>query len=167
MYRDSQGRLILAGNGSYTFQVIVEGQDLVVRDVRATWFGGKDDRSDNGHTASGVLNNQEGPLTPRGCALPMSGRHDFLTEGSPLPKLPWGTTVRVFNRETGRTIVVPLIDSGPRKPTLPPHTHAAIDLTQSAFAALGGSKARGHMKVDYRVLGGVKHLPERIKAAIR
>lgn len=155
MFRDKLERLVLSGDGSFKFQAIVEGEDIVVRNVWATWFGGKDDKDDNKDTASGVLNNQEGPQTPPGCALPMSGCHCRRTEGSPLPKIPWHTHVRVSNQENGRTVIVPLIDIGPAKP---PFAYAAIDLTQSTFAALGGDKRRGRFKVEYRILGGSRYI---------
>ncbi len=153
MFRDTQGRVVLIGDGSFTFKVVVDGDDLLVENVRATWFGGKDDNYDNGHTASGVLNNQDGLSTPLGCALPIPGGH--ATSGTPFPKLPWKTQVRVFNIHTARTITVPLIDIGPAKP---PAANAALDLTQSAFAALGGNKKAGSIRVNYRVIGGAKFL---------
>jgi hypothetical protein len=76
MFRDGQGRFVLAGDGSFRFRVVVDGDDLLVENARATWFGGNDDKDDNGHTASGVLNDQEGNLTPMGCALPIPGEQE-------------------------------------------------------------------------------------------
>jgi hypothetical protein len=161
MFRDKSGRAVLEGDGQWGFQLVVDGQDLLVENVYATWFGGKDDKYDNGHTASGILNNQEGLQTPLGCALPIPGSSK--TVGTPLPRLPWQTQVRVYNCQTGKTVVVPLIDIGPAKP---PSANAALDLTQSAFGALGGNKVKGRIKVNYRVLGGAIYLTTDIKRSI-
>jgi hypothetical protein len=162
MFRDPQGRWMLSGDGSYKFQAAVDGKDLVVQNVKATWFGGDDDPEDDGSTASGVRTKGNPALL--GCALPMSGCHCVYTEGSPLPKIPWRTLVQVFSRETGRMLRIPVIDIGPSKHA---RSLAAIDLTQAAFAALGGSKSRGHINVDYRVLGGVDCLPAQVKAQLK
>jgi hypothetical protein len=162
MFRDPQGRWVLSGDGSYNFHAIVEGNDLVVQNAKATWFGGDDDPEDDGFTASGVMT--KGNPTLLGCALPMSGCHCVYTEGSPLPKVPWRTLIQVFSRETGRVLKIPLIDIGPNKNA---KSHAAIDLTQAAFNALGGSKSRGHISVDFRVIGGATYVPAQIKAQMK
>lgn len=52
MFRDAQGTWVLSGDGSYKFRAVIDGRDLVVRDVKATWFGGDDDPDDDGFTAS-------------------------------------------------------------------------------------------------------------------
>ena len=161
MFRDNQGRFVLAGDGTFRFGVVVDGDDLLVENVRATWFGGMDDKDDNGETASGVLNNQEGRFTPLGCALPIPGGPR--TSGSPFPMLPWRIQVRVYNCGNHRMITVPLIDRGPAKP---PFANAALDLTQSAFAALGGNKAFGHITVNFRVLGGVRYLSSTVRSTL-
>jgi len=153
MYKDHLGRSVLVGDGSYGFKVVIDGGDLLVENVNATWFGGSDDPDDDGNTASGIRNDQDGPHTPLGCALPIPGSPK--TVGTPFPRLPWLTRVRVYSLETGRTASVPLIDIGPAKP---PNANAALDLTQSAFAALGGNKKTGRIKVNYRVIGGVAFL---------
>src|SRR5262249_41636109 len=148
MIRDEQGRPVLSGDGSYGFQVTVDGDDLVVRDVSATWFGGDSDPQDSGETASGVFTKGHPDLM--GCALPMDlGDRSPSTQGSPIPKLPWGmkrlsngsqvlvpggTIVRVFSHSTQEVVEIPLIDLGPAKP---PAAHAAIDLSVAAFKALG------------------------------
>lgn len=155
MYKDQSGRSVLVGDGSYGFEVIVDGSDLLVENVYATWFGGNDDPGDDGNTASGVMNNQPGPSTPLGCALPIPGSPK--TMGTPLPRLPWLTQVRVYSLETGKTVTIPLIDIGPARP---PAADAAIDLTQSAFAALGGIKHKGRLKVNYRIVGGAAYIYE-------
>jgi hypothetical protein len=158
VYRDELGRAVLTGDGSYEFTAVVDGADLVVRDVTATWFGGDQDPMDSGMTASGVVTRGHPDLM--GCALPQSGRHCEATEGSPLPRLPWHTCVQVYNRATHAVVKVELIDVGPAKP---PRAHAAIDLTQAAFRALGGTTGQGVMAVDYRVFGGARYLPSEIR----
>ena len=151
----------LRGDGCYGFTVRVEGDDLVARGVRATWFGGAHDPGDNGQTASGVSTRQHPDLL--GCALPMNGFR--LTRGSPLPDLPWlSTTVEVTCPANGRRVTAPLIDLGP---AAPPHAHAAIDLTLAAFRALGGDPAAGSVTVDFRVRGGALRLPANILSAAR
>ncbi len=144
---------VLHGDGRYGFAARVEGDDLVVKGVRATWFGGAHDPYDNGQTASGLSTRLYPELL--GCALPMNGHR--LTRGSPLPDLPWmTTTVRVTCPDTGKQATLPLIDLGP---AAPPHAHAAIDLTRAAFRALGGNPAKGDLTVDFRILGGALRLP--------
>ena len=144
---------LLHGDGRYGFAARIDGHDLVVSDVRATWFGGAHDPCDNGETASGLSTRLHPELL--GCALPMNGYR--LTRGSPLPNLPWvSTSVHVSCPATGKAITIPLIDLGP---AAPPHAHAAIDLTVAAFRALGGDPARGSLTVDFRIFGGVLRLP--------
>lgn len=161
MYCNKDGLPVLQGDGSYGFTVLVDGQDLVVRNARATWFGGDDDPDDNGDTASGV--STQGHPDLDGCALPMDGFGLLRTQGSPLPRIPWQTTVRVYNRANQATVEVPLIDVGPAKP---PWAHAQLDLTRHTFTALGGSLADGDLAVDYRVLGAAASLGAEAKAAI-
>src|SRR5262245_32429214 len=47
-------REIIEGTEGWNFKVFVDGEDLVVENVRATCFGGADDPQDSGETASGV-----------------------------------------------------------------------------------------------------------------
>ncbi len=151
----------LRGDGRYGFTARVEGDDLVVRGVRATWFGGPHDPDDNGQTASGLSTRLHPDLL--GCALPMGGYR--LTRGSPLPDLPWLTThVEVTRAATGHRVTVSLIDLGP---SAPPHAHAAIDLTVAAFRALGGDPQEGSLTVDFRLPGAALRLPTSLLAAVR
>jgi len=149
----------------WSFVVIVEGDDLVVTDTTATWFGGDSDPNDSGETASGYPTRGHPDLIA--CSLPMDYQGpDAATRkavgGSPIPMLPWGldkhgnprpggTQVIVTRGETSLTM--PLIDIGPAK-----WTRKGIDLTIAAFRALGGTKKHGVLPVSYRVLGGAKHL---------
>lgn len=156
----SSAPAVLRGDGRYEFTALVEGDDLVVRGVQATWFGGADDPQDDGETASGVSTRLHPELL--GCALPMDGFR--ATAGSPLPRLPWRTTrVLVTRPANGRSVTVELVDLGP---SAPPRAHAAIDLTVAAFRALGGSLRAGVLDVDYRILGGARHLPSHPTASV-
>lgn len=151
MYKDSQGRTVLQGDGEWGFEVIVDGNDLLVLNARATWFGGDCDPEDNGETASGVLTKGHPDLL--GCALPISGFS--VTNGSPMPHLPWNIMVRVYCPETNKDISVPLIDLGPSKP---PRANAQIDLTKATFRALGVPTRNGELTCRYRVIGGAKYV---------
>lgn len=144
----------LEGDGSWPWlNATVDGKDIVVRGTVATWFGGSDDSEDDGQTASGEVT--KGHPDMLGCALPMAIHGVKETAGSPIPKVPWHTTVRVYNHANGKVIEVPVIDLGPNK-----RTRHALDLTVAAFKALGGSVAQGVMTVDYRIIGGAAFLPK-------
>ncbi|MBA7714579.1 hypothetical protein ES703_123605 [subsurface metagenome] len=133
---------------------MVSGDDIVVRDVTSTWFGGIDDPSDNGRTASGLSTRDNPDLI--GCALPMDRAGSPKTDGSPIPKLPYLTTiVAVTNKKTGTSLSVKLIDLGPAKP---PASRHALDLTKAAFRALGGNPDDGVMRVDYKIIDGARHV---------
>jgi hypothetical protein len=134
------------------FAVNIEGDDLVVRNVVCTWFGGPNDPQDSGETASGV-NTKENPNI-LGCSLPMDGFHHSTTDGSPLPRLPWNTFVKVRNLANSREISVPLIDLGP---SLFAPSGAAIDLTESAFRLIGGNTDRGKIQVDFVIPGAAQY----------
>jgi hypothetical protein len=134
------------------FAVNIEGDDLVARNVVCTWFGGPNDHQDSGETASGV-NTKENPNI-LGCSLPMDGFHHAATDGSPIPRLPWNTFVKVRNLANNREISVPLIDLGP---SLFAPSGAAIDLTESAFRLIGGSTDRGKIQVDFVIPGAAQY----------
>lgn len=142
----------------YPWTVQVVGDDLIVTNQRATWFGGEADvksGQDDGETASGI-NTVRNPHY-MGCALPMDFHrsHNNPCAGSPLPAIPWLTEVEVTCPATNRTVTVRLIDLGP---SAPPVAHAAIDLMQDAFVALGGNLDAGELRVDFRIIGGAKYV---------
>ena len=136
---------ILKGDGSFSFTAEVDGDDIVVRGVQATWFGGAHDPEDNGETASGI-NTKKRPSI-QACALPMSYGP---CAGSPIPKLPWATKVEVTHLASGEKITVPVIDLGPAR-----DTGHAIDLTVAAFGQFA-QLSEGKIVVDYRVLGAAR-----------
>jgi hypothetical protein len=146
--------LVLKGT-RYPWTAIVDGDDLLVSNQIATWFGGSDDPEDNGSTASGISTKSNPGII--GCALPMDNgkplSDDNPCQGSPIPKLPWFTTVLVTNLNNGVQVPFKLIDLGP---SAPPVAHAAIDLTQHGFQALGGNLDIGNIHVSYRIINGAK-----------
>jgi Transglycosylase/N-acetylmuramoyl-L-alanine amidase len=148
-------RLIQSGASAFAFVVEVVEHDLVVRSVVATWFGGPNDPSDSGQTASGISTRQDPKLL--GCALPMDGFRFHKTDGSPIPRLPWGTEVRVTNKASGQSASFPLIDLGPSRYAA---SRAAIDLTEEAFKLIGGDPKIGVLKVDFTVPGAARYLPD-------
>lgn len=145
---------------TWKFDATVDGNDIVVSNTIATWFGGDEDvesGQDNGLTASGVKT--AGNPNCMGCALPVEV-YDAARElvrstcDSPLardPHIPWKTMVQVTRGI--QTITVPLIDNGPSK-----SSGHGLDLTQAAFRALGVPVRVGTMTVSYRVLGAAKWL---------
>jgi len=138
---------VFVGDGAWGFTATVDGDDIVVRNARATWFGGANDPQDDGKTASGV-NTKRRP-TIQGCALPMNFGPCV---GSPIPKLPWGTKVEVTHLETGKKLTVHVIDLGPSR-----STGNAIDLTVAAFKQFAPLSV-GKIAVDYRILGAARRI---------
>lgn len=141
---------ILIGEKGFYFHAVVVGADLTVRGVLCTWFGTSLDTQDNGETASGV-NTKRNPDVV-GCALPMHGFGLAATEGSPIPRIPWFTKVKVTT-PAGSWLDVPLIDLGPAR-----YTNHGIDLTPVAFKKLGGDLNKGIISVDFRIIGGAHYV---------
>ena len=145
---------LIKGDGTWSFKVEIEGNDLVVRNVRATCFGGASDPQDSGATASGI-STKANPLI-RACALPM--RYDgpnkalkAVLGGSPVPRLPWLTLVEVTDIATYRKMTLPVIDLGPAK-----KTGNAIDLTVAAARRFNpkASATNFEMRCNYRIIEG-------------
>ena len=149
----------------WSFSVVVLGDDLLVENTTATWFGGANDPTDSGDTMSGVKTKGSPELL--GCSLPMNYQGpDYPTRkavgGSPIPMLPWGLKPNGMPNPDGTNVLitcgnkdlaVPLLDIGPAR-----WTRNGIDLTQAAFVTLGGSLRKGVIPVSYRILGGAKFL---------
>lgn len=145
----------------WKFKAEVIGDDVLVRDTTATWFGGEADvesGDDNGETASGI--DTVGNPGLMGCALPVivrdaSGRLKKSTCTSPIavtPHLPWKTMVEVTCGAV--TITVPLLDNGPTK-----GSGDGIDLTQAAFKAFGRPLSQGVIKgISYKILGVARYM---------
>ena len=144
--------------------VEVDGEDLVVRNVKATCFGGKFDAGDSGETESGVMNDGRDPKL-MGIALPIRST-EAATRLSPLafkgPHLPWNTLVKVWREEDGAdtAITCRLIDNGPDVRRFPAH---ALDLNPNVAAHFApGFPVRklanqwSGSGFNYRILGGAK-----------
>lgn len=148
------------------FSIEIDGEDVVVRNVVVTCFGGAYDKGDNGQTESGVKNDGSNPNLI-GCALPIRST-EKATAGSPLacsflPHIPWGTKVEFWGGIVSEAMPLPcdLIDNGPNVLKYPTH---AGDLTP--IAALHFSP---HLEIEeianefeailsYRVIGGSQYL---------
>lgn len=98
---------------------------LYQEDVISSWYGG---RYYNGRrTASGEIYNDQ-----------------LLTAAH--RKLPFGTKIRVTNRENGKSVDVVVNDRGPYI------KGRSLDLSKAAFAAIGDTN-RGLLHVDIYVIG--------------
>lgn len=146
--------------------VSVEGDDLVVRNITATCFGGGHDFGDDGQTESGVMNDGRDPHL-LGVALPIRSV-EKATMLSPLafkgPHIPWHTPVKVWRESEGEAtaITCTLIDNGPDISRYPTH---ALDLTVAAAAHFAPNfpprrLANGWAGVgfSYRIVGGAKYI---------
>ncbi len=153
----------LTGDGSFKFEAEVVGQDIVLRGVRATCFGGAADPEDSGETASGISTKAFAWLAA--VSLPMDGRmfssksksfHTAL-DGSPIPRVPWGTMVQIthMNGVDVPDYTFPVIDLGPAK-----RTGNALDLTIAAarIYSARASATNFTATVDFAILGGAKYL---------
>jgi hypothetical protein len=139
----------------WKFSASLDEDDIVMRNVTATWFGGVDDPLDNGETSSGVSTRDPDVL---GCALAVVSRHPS-TKGAPLafpapglkPGIPWKTDVEISYQ--GKSITVPLLDNGPAQ-----SAGDAIDLTQAVFKFFGVSLKVGILHgVNVRIIGAAKY----------
>jgi len=141
----------------------IDGDDLVVRNVTATCFGGKFDKGDNGQTESGVMNNG-GFEDVKQCALPIRSV-EHATAGSPLafkgPHIPWRTEVRVWRASESEETAISTIltDNGPDVSRYPTH---AIDLNPAAaheFTTIPVERIANEWSspgISYRIVGGAK-----------
>lgn len=140
----------LVGDGTWPWKAHIDGDDIVVTNARATCFGGSDDPQDNGDTASGISTKKNPDLAA--VSLPMDfGERVPNTKGSPIPKVPWKTPVRVS--AMGQVHEFPVIDIGPAK-----RTGNALDLTIAAARLFNprASATNFEMHCEYRIIGGAK-----------
>ena len=146
--------------------VTVDGDDLVVRNIVATCFGGAYDQGDNGQTESGILNDGSDP-TLMGVALPIRST-EAATRGSPLafsgPHIPWQTQVNVWKEKDGEETAIECIlcDNGPDVLVYPTH---ALDLNPNVaahFAPLMDPRKLANewsgMGFSYRILGAAQYV---------
>lgn len=150
---------IQQGDGTWPWKARIDGDDVVVDDCRMTCFGGSNDPQDSGETASGVSTKSRPGLAA--CSLPMDGRyfpglsraeHQAL-DGSPIPRVPWNTIVKVTSN--GITLNLPVIDLGPGK-----RTGNALDLTIAAARLIKATATATDFeaKGSYRVVGAAKYI---------
>ena len=150
---------IIISSPGWQFKVRVDGNDLVVDDTTATWFGGDSDPLDNGETACGYPT--KGHPLLLACSLPMVYNSRSL-RGSPLPMMPYGLFANGKPRPGGTNVLVtyngtthtlPVIDLGPAK-----SAGDGSDLTVAAFKKFGVPLKKGVIKVSYRIPGGARYL---------
>jgi hypothetical protein len=149
--------------------VQLDGNDLVVRNILATCFGGKFDSGDDGQTESGIMN--DGVPTanayPMGVALPIRSA-EAATRNSPLafqgPHIPWQTKIKVWREAEGEQTAVDciLIDNGPDVSKHPSH---ALDLNPNValhFAPQFDPKKIANewseFGFSYRIVGGAAYI---------
>lgn len=146
----------------------VDGNDLVVRNIIATCFGGAFDSGDNGQTESGFNNSGDGSSQANTfqCALPIRST-EKATACSPLAfngkHIPWLTKVKVWHgNDESTAIECFLTDNGPDVLQYPTH---ALDLNPPA--ALHFEPSIPIQKIanvwsgdnfSYRIIGGAKYI---------
>lgn len=149
-----------------TWTYTVDGEDLVVRGIIATCFGGAHDAGDDGKTESGILNDGSDPDL-HGVALPIRSV-EHATRNSPLafkgPHIPWNTGVWVWREADGEAtaILCSLIDNGPNTLKYPTH---ALDLTEAVASHFDPTIPRVRIAnefemsgMSFRVIGGAKYI---------
>jgi len=149
--------------------VEIDGEDLVVRNIKATCFGGKFDAGDTGQTESGVDNSgfPTADAYPMGVALPIRSV-EKATRGSPLafkgPHIPWLTKILVWKEDEGEDTAVEgiLIDNGPDVSRYPDH---ALDLNPNFVLHyepdFDPRRVANHWSGEgfsYRIVGGAKYV---------
>ena len=160
---------IRKGGPGWSWDAEVVGNDIIVRGAKTTAFGGDNDKTDSGETASGFPTKGHPDLM--GCALPLAGyaknsADRAALDGTPLPHMPFGLTskgadnpdgahVEVSDPATGRRTIVPVIDLGPAK-----DTGHALDLTVAAAQLFKANATANNfeMKLDYRIINGAKSI---------
>lgn len=144
----------LVGDGTWDFiKARIDGEDIVIEPGVVTAFGGADDTMDSGETASGVSTKDNPSYI--GCALPM--RRDAIPalRGSPIPKLPWKTTVIFTDTHSGVSVNTKLIDEGPAK-----WTKHIGDLTEAAAKMFDKHATANNFTetLGIRIVGGAKYV---------
>jgi len=119
-----------------------------------TAFGGSSDTMDSGETASGVSTKDNPSYI--GCALPMRRDASPQLRGSPIPKIPWKTTVIFTDHKNGISVDTKLIDEGPAK-----WTKHIGDMTEAAAKVFNPHATANNFSetLGIRIVGGAKYLP--------
>lgn len=146
------------------FKIEFQGNDVIVRNVIVTCFGGGSDKGDDGKTESGVMNDGSDPNL-LGCALPIRSTENA-TRFSPLADaqkahIPWGTIVHFWKGSDESTgIDTVLIDNGPNVAKYPTH---AGDLTVAAAHFFNSTMPLSELAnnfesiLSYRIVNGAKY----------
>lgn len=144
----------LVGDGTWPWiKMRIDGDDLVIEPGIVTAFGGKDDRMDSGETASGISTKDNPDYI--GCALPMRRDATDALRGSPIPRLPWKTSVIFSELVTGIQVNTKLIDEGPAK-----WTKHIGDLTEAAAQLFDSHATANNFTriLAIRIIGGAKYV---------
>jgi len=127
----------------WQFNAYDDGCDIFATGMATQW---------NDHvTSSGTPADRPGLY---GCALPT--RRCAATAGSPFPRLPWHTLVRVWCPLTSKLVYCILIDEGPNKIAMAgtgKRGSAMIDLNPAAARALNLKRGQ-NVKVSIRIFRG-------------
>lgn len=148
----------ITGDGTWPWiQARIDGDDIVIKPGAVTAFGGESDTIDGvfkGQTASNLVNTTKQP-DYIGCSLPMRRDASKNLYGSPIPKLPWLTTVIFTDPKTGISINTKLIDEGPAK-----WTKHIGDLTVAAARIFNKHATANNFTetLGIRIVGGAKYL---------
>lgn len=144
----------VTGDGTWPWiKARVEGDDIVIDPGIVTAFGGAHDTMDSGETASGISTKDNPSYI--GCALPMRRDSSKALAGSPIPKIPWKTTVIFTNPRNGISVNTKLIDEGPAK-----WTKHVGDLTEAAAKLFDQHATSNNFTetLGIRIIGGAKYL---------
>jgi hypothetical protein len=87
----------------------IDGDEIVIEPGIVTAFAGGEDKMDTGETKSGISTKDNPSFI--GCALPMRRDSNPQLRGSPIPKLPWKTTVVFTDPKTGISVNTKLIEA--------------------------------------------------------
>jgi hypothetical protein len=157
----------------WPFTARVDGDDLCVDNIVITCFGGACDPQDDGSTASGISTKKNPKIAA--VSVAMDGRrfpgisqavHAAL-DGSPIPKMPFGTKVVVTIGGISSTPTFGIIDLGPGKQASGPGDPHGLDLTPGAAMVFDTRPAEilardFEARGSFRILGGAKYLTAEI-----
>lgn len=144
----------LQGDGTWPWiKARIDGDDIVIEPGIVTAFGGADDKMDTGETKSGISTKDNPSFI--GCALPMRRDSNPALRGSPIPQIPWKTSVIFTDALTGISVNTKLIDEGPAK-----WTKHIGDLTEAAAKMFNKHATANNFTetLGIRIVGGAKYL---------
>lgn len=153
-----------------TWGIKIDGDDILIENVKATCFGGPYDAGDDGQTESGIMN--DGSNSIKQIALPIRST-EHATACSPLanprkPHIPWETICSVWRASEGEGSArrAMLTDNGPDVALYPDHAmdfnpELVLDFEPDADPK---KVANNWMGVGFccRIPGGAKYVVDRI-----